>query len=75
MFQIAAICTNPFDVVKTHQQIELGEKEIYSGNNLIRLQRSQSMDNMKIGDKKKDLHINSEVVFTMLENTFKKDST
>ncbi|KAJ9577486.1 hypothetical protein L9F63_005987, partial [Diploptera punctata] len=28
--EIAAICTNPFDVVKTHQQIELGEKEIYS---------------------------------------------
>ncbi|XP_069682426.1 mitochondrial glutathione transporter SLC25A40-like isoform X3 [Periplaneta americana] len=27
---IAAIATNPFDVVKTHQQIELGEKEIYS---------------------------------------------
>nr|CAD7587829.1 unnamed protein product [Timema genevievae] len=27
---IAAILTNPFDVVKTHQQIELGEKEIYS---------------------------------------------
>ncbi|PSN50100.1 Solute carrier family 25 member 40 [Blattella germanica] len=26
---IAAMCTNPFDVVKTHQQIELGEKEIY----------------------------------------------
>lgn len=28
---IAALATNPFDVVKTHQQIELGEKEIYSG--------------------------------------------
>lgn len=28
---IAAVATNPFDVVKTHQQIELGEKEIYSG--------------------------------------------
>jgi uncharacterized protein (DUF1015 family) len=31
LFQIAALATNPFDVVKTHQQIELGEKEIYSG--------------------------------------------
>jgi hypothetical protein len=31
LFQIAAIATTPFDVVKTHQQIELGEKEIYSG--------------------------------------------
>ncbi|XP_049770597.1 probable mitochondrial glutathione transporter SLC25A40 isoform X1 [Schistocerca cancellata] len=28
---IAAIVTNPFDVVKTHQQIDVGEKEIYSG--------------------------------------------
>ncbi|PNF33718.1 Solute carrier family 25 member 40 [Cryptotermes secundus] len=28
---IASVATNPFDVVKTHQQIELGEKEIYSG--------------------------------------------
>ncbi|XP_021922846.1 solute carrier family 25 member 40-like isoform X2 [Zootermopsis nevadensis] len=27
---IAAVATTPFDVVKTHQQIELGEKEIYS---------------------------------------------
>lgn len=27
---IAAIVTNPFDVVKTHQQIDVGEKEIYS---------------------------------------------
>ncbi|KAF4518003.1 hypothetical protein B566_EDAN012753 [Ephemera danica] len=27
---IAAILTLPFDVVKTHQQIELGEKQIYS---------------------------------------------
>lgn len=30
-FQIAALVTLPFDVVKTHQQIELGEKEIYTG--------------------------------------------
>lgn len=29
--QIAALITLPFDVVKTHQQIELGEKEIYAG--------------------------------------------
>ncbi|XP_059490599.1 probable mitochondrial glutathione transporter SLC25A40 [Neocloeon triangulifer] len=27
---VAAIITLPFDVVKTHQQIELGEKQIYS---------------------------------------------
>ena len=31
MFQLAAFVTLPFDVVKTHQQIELGEKEIYTG--------------------------------------------
>lgn len=30
--QIAAFITLPFDVVKTHRQIEMGEKEIYSGN-------------------------------------------
>ncbi|KAK9871357.1 hypothetical protein WA026_011623 [Henosepilachna vigintioctopunctata] len=29
---IAATCTTPFDVVKTHQQIKLGEKTIYEGN-------------------------------------------
>ncbi|XP_078042984.1 mitochondrial glutathione transporter SLC25A40 isoform X2 [Augochlora pura] len=29
---IAAFLTIPFDVVKTHRQIEMGEKEIYSGN-------------------------------------------
>ncbi|XP_066999229.1 mitochondrial glutathione transporter SLC25A40 isoform X2 [Anabrus simplex] len=28
---IAATVTTPFDVVKTHQQIELGEKEIFAG--------------------------------------------
>ncbi|XP_063216670.1 probable mitochondrial glutathione transporter SLC25A40 [Bacillus rossius redtenbacheri] len=27
---IAAVCTHPFDLVKTHQQIEFGEKEIFS---------------------------------------------
>ncbi|XP_043464181.1 solute carrier family 25 member 40-like [Leptopilina heterotoma] len=27
---VAALCTIPFDVVKTHRQIEMGEKEIYS---------------------------------------------
>lgn len=31
--QLAAFVTLPFDVVKTHQQIELGEKEIYTGGN------------------------------------------
>ncbi|KAK7789138.1 hypothetical protein R5R35_002081 [Gryllus longicercus] len=30
---VAATVTTPFDVVKTHQQIEIGEKEIYSGKN------------------------------------------
>lgn len=35
LFQIAAVATNPFDVVKTHQQIELGEKEIYSGKQTL----------------------------------------
>lgn len=29
--QVAAFVTIPFDVVKTHRQIEMGEKEIYSG--------------------------------------------
>lgn len=29
--QVAAFFTIPFDVVKTHKQIEMGEKEIYSG--------------------------------------------
>lgn len=29
---IAALCTTPFDVIKTHQQIEFGEKVFYSGN-------------------------------------------
>lgn len=29
--QIAAVFTIPFDVVKTHRQIEMGEKEIYCG--------------------------------------------
>lgn len=29
-FQIAAFLTTPFDVVKTHKQIELGEKMIYT---------------------------------------------
>lgn len=31
LLQIAAVFTIPFDVVKTHRQIEMGEKEIYSG--------------------------------------------
>lgn len=30
--QIAAFVTTPFDVVKTHKQIEFGEKVIYTGN-------------------------------------------
>ncbi|XP_076651985.1 mitochondrial glutathione transporter SLC25A40 isoform X2 [Halictus rubicundus] len=29
---VAAFLTIPFDVVKTHRQIEMGEKEIYSGD-------------------------------------------
>ncbi|KAJ1528026.1 hypothetical protein ONE63_007947 [Megalurothrips usitatus] len=32
---IAAICTTPFDVVKTHQQIEMGEKDLYAGSKKI----------------------------------------
>lgn len=35
LLQIAAFVTIPFDVVKTHRQIEIGEKEIYSGAQLI----------------------------------------
>jgi solute carrier family 25 protein 39/40 len=31
LLQVAAFFTIPFDVVKTHKQIEMGEKEIYSG--------------------------------------------
>lgn len=31
LIQIAAVITLPFDVVKTHQQIDFGEK-LYSGN-------------------------------------------
>lgn len=30
--QVAATLTVPFDVVKTHQQIEFGEKTLFSGN-------------------------------------------
>lgn len=29
---VAALCTTPFDVIKTHQQIEFGEKVFYSDN-------------------------------------------
>ncbi|CAO1410571.1 unnamed protein product [Diamesa hyperborea] len=29
---LAAFCTTPFDVIKTHQQIEFGEKVMYSNN-------------------------------------------
>ncbi|XP_041989104.1 solute carrier family 25 member 40-like isoform X2 [Aricia agestis] len=39
---IAAFVTLPFDVVKTHQQIELGEKEIYAEDNKMK-QRASSM--------------------------------
>lgn len=38
---IAAVLTLPFDVVKTHRQIELGEKEIYSAKDMI---RTRSLD-------------------------------
>lgn len=34
-FQVAAFITTPFDVVKTHQQIDLGEKEIFTGKKLL----------------------------------------
>lgn len=41
---IAALVTLPFDVVKTHQQIELGEKEIYTdGKNLQRAANMQDI--------------------------------
>ena len=30
-FQIAALLTLPFDVIKTHRQIELGEKMFFKG--------------------------------------------
>lgn len=39
---IAALVTLPFDVVKTHQQIELGEKEIYTDGKV-----EQRASNMK----------------------------
>lgn len=32
---IAAVTTTPFDVVKTYQQIEIGEKELYAGSKQI----------------------------------------
>ncbi|CAG5046358.1 unnamed protein product [Parnassius apollo] len=39
---IAAFVTLPFDVVKTHQQIELGEKEIYTGLRKVENQGSRN---------------------------------
>ncbi|KPJ02431.1 Solute carrier family 25 member 40 [Papilio xuthus] len=41
---IAAFITLPFDVVKTHQQIELGEKEIYTDGKIQ--QRASNMQNI-----------------------------
>ncbi|XP_068624317.1 solute carrier family 25 protein Shawn-like isoform X2 [Battus philenor] len=41
---IAAFVTLPFDVVKTHQQIELGEKEIYTDGQAQ--QRASNMQNI-----------------------------
>ncbi|CAK1579500.1 unnamed protein product [Parnassius mnemosyne] len=41
---IAAFITLPFDVVKTHQQIELGEKEIYSDGKVQ--QRASNMQSI-----------------------------
>lgn len=32
-FQLAAFLTTPFDVIKTHKQIEFGERFLYPGNN------------------------------------------
>lgn len=29
--QMAALCTTPFDVIKTHKQIEFGERFLYPG--------------------------------------------
>ncbi|XP_026759621.1 probable mitochondrial glutathione transporter SLC25A40 [Galleria mellonella] len=41
---IAALVTLPFDVIKTHQQIELGEKEIYTDGKVQ--QRASNMKNI-----------------------------
>ncbi|CAB3260914.1 unnamed protein product [Arctia plantaginis] len=43
---IAALVTLPFDVVKTHQQIELGEKEIYTDGKVH--QRAANMKNIAL---------------------------
>ncbi|XP_072397844.1 mitochondrial glutathione transporter SLC25A40-like [Diabrotica undecimpunctata] len=37
---IAASITTPFDVVKTHQQIEFGEKNLYGAGNKVKANRS-----------------------------------
>ena len=37
LFQLAAIVTLPFDVIKTHRQVELGEIEVYAGGSFISL--------------------------------------
>ncbi len=41
LFQIAAVATLPFDVVKTHRQIQLGEAEMLKG---MSLKRSKGKD-------------------------------
>ena len=35
LFQIAGVLTLPFDVIKTHRQIELGELEFTKGTALL----------------------------------------
>ena len=40
LLQLAAIVTLPFDVIKTHRQVELGEIEVYAGGSFISLTSS-----------------------------------
>ncbi|XP_017055583.1 solute carrier family 25 member 40 isoform X1 [Drosophila ficusphila] len=43
---VAATITTPFDVIKTHEQIEFGEKFIFSGRqNVVQLTRANGIDN------------------------------
>jgi len=44
---IAALITCPFDVIKTHQQIEFGEKFLYSGNGGSKKQMNTMLQTMR----------------------------
>lgn len=49
-FQVAATITTPFDVVKTHEQIEFGEKFIFSGRpNVVQLAATNSRSSIDNG--------------------------